>query len=189
MDTFSPSCQLLYKMTLLSDQRFEQSVCLLWFRPCHFVSEPPFVFHQDSGLVWDPSSAPGNNIWWWWRSLRDSILMCDPSCALGNDRAAGISFIHEQLSTMIHLLHLLLPIHQDVFSCSGAYTFCTAFYFQFWCHTCGPCLVISELDSGDTNVCASNLRWKRGYQFHWKIHTNVLTPSFSTFSFQNYCQK
>ena len=96
MDTFSPSCQLLYKMTLLSDQRFEQSVCLLWFRPCHFVSEPPFVFHQDSGLVWDPSSAPGNNIWWWWRSLRDSILMCDPSCALGNDRAAGISFIHEQ---------------------------------------------------------------------------------------------
>ena len=95
MDTFSPSCQLLYKMTLLSDQRFEQSVCLLWFRPCHFVSEPPFVFHQDSGLVWDPSSAPGNNIWWWWRSLRDSILMCDPSCALGNDRAAGISFIHE----------------------------------------------------------------------------------------------
>ena len=98
--------------------------------------------------------------------LRDSILMCDPSCALGNDRAAGISFIHEQLSTMIHLLHLLLPIHQDVFSCSGAYTFCTAFYFQFCCHTCGPCLVISELGSGDTNVRASNLRWKRGYQFH-----------------------
>ena len=82
--------------------------------------------------------------------------MCDPSCALGNDRAAGISFIHEQLSTMIHLLHLLLPIHQDVFSCSGAYTFCTAFYFQFWCHTCGLCLVISELDLGDTNVRASN---------------------------------